>query len=348
MALNLAPRLNGVILNADSRQVYREFDIGTAKPAIAEQQQVPHFLLDICDPTETLTVAEYQRQAVSLIERFHQGVGSDGVTACWSDGEPCPNTPSPHHSLLPSPPLPLSPPTTPLLVGGTGLYIRAITRGLKIPQVAPQAELRSQLTALGQPLCYGFLKQVDPASAAKIHPNDQVRTLRSLEVFYVTGRPMSMQQGERPPSYPILQIGLDCLTPAAAGEVDPLMRRIEQRTVQMVERGFVEEVAGLVEKYGADLPLLDTLGYREMRQYLVGQSSLEEAITLTALHTRQFAKRQRTWFRADSSIHWFDTEDPELVEQVWGRVQQFLKAIAQSSHTSALPDRSQDEVPSAQ
>jgi len=315
LALNLAPRLNGVILNADSRQVYREFDIGTAKPSTQEQQQVPHYLLDICDPTETLTVAEYQQQAAALIEASHQGAGRDGVTDCWRDGVRPPTLPSPH------------PPKTPFLVGGTGLYIRAITRGLRIPQVAPQPALRSQLAQLGQPLCYELLRQVDPAAAAKIHPNDQVRTLRSLEVFYVTGRPMSAQRGEQPPAYPILQIGLDCLAPVAKGDPDPLMRRIQTRTVQMVAQGFVEEVAGLVAKYGAELPLLDTLGYREMRQYLAGAISLEEAIALTALHTRQFAKRQRTWFRADPSIHWFDTEAPDLVEQIWTRIQEFLATL---------------------
>jgi tRNA dimethylallyltransferase len=321
LALNLAPQLNGVILNADSRQVYREFDIGTAKPSTQEQQQAPHYLLDICDPTETLTLAEYQQQAAGLIEALHRGQKSDGVTECWGDGvtrqlpELAPTLPHSH---------------TPLLVGGTGLYIRAITRGLQIPQVAPQPELRSQLTQLGQPLCYEMLKQVDPAAAAKIHPNDQVRTLRSLEVFYVTGRPMSAQQGEQPPAYPILQLGLDCLAPVAKGDSDPLMQRIQKRTVQMVAQGFVDEVAGLVAKYGADLPLLDTLGYREMRQYLAGEISLEEAIALTALHTRQFAKRQRTWFRADPSIHWFDTEDPELVERVWAQIQQFVATLSPS------------------
>lgn len=308
LALHLALRLKGVILNADSRQVYREFDIGTAKPSAPEQQQVPHYLLDICAPTQTLTVAEYQQQATALIAAFHNRRETARAPERWRAAEPIPN------------------PVIPFLVGGTGLYIRAITRGLQIPQVAPQPELRSQLTQLGQPLCYDLLKQVDPAAADKIHPNDQVRTLRSLEVFYVTGRPMSAQQGEQPPAYPILQIGLDCLTPTAKGNPDPLMQRIQTRTAQMVEQGFVDEVAGLVAKYGADLPLLDTLGYREMRQYLAGEVSLSEAIALTALHTRQFAKRQRTWFRADPSIHWFDTEDPALIERVWATIQQFIAA----------------------
>lgn len=172
LALNLAMRLGSVILSADSRQVYREFDIGTAKPTLAEQRAVPHYLIDICAPRETMTVADYQEQAQALI------------------------------NSLPVSPL--------LLVGGTGLYIRSIVQGMKIPRVAPNYELRSQLASLGQTTLYGILQQVDPIAAQKIHPNDPVRTLRAVEVFYITGIPISAQQGENPPDYPILQIGLDC------------------------------------------------------------------------------------------------------------------------------------------
>ena len=277
LALALAQRLGSPILSADSRQVYREFDIGTAKPTIVEQQLVPHYLLDICDPTETLTVAEYQRQTQVLIAQFHQ------------QGQ------------------------IPLLVGGTGLYIKSVVRGLKIPRVAPAEELRSQLTSLGQPQCYAFLQQVDPIAAKKIHARDSVRTLRALEVFYVTGSPISEQQGEHPPSYPILQIGLDC-------DADRLQQRIKDRTDLMIASGWENEVKYLCDRYPANLPLLDTLGYREMRQYLVGEITFEEAKDLTILHTRQFAKRQRTWFRADPEIKWFDCDHSDLLAQVWQQV----------------------------
>ena len=282
LALALASRLNSIILSADSRQVYREFDIGTAKPTWAEQQLVPHYLLDICAPTETLTLAEYQVQTQALIA-------------------------SPPHPLNPSPPL---------LVGGTGLYIKAIVRGLKIPRVAPQPQLRSQLASLGQVQLYAFLSQVDPTAASKIHPHDRVRTLRALEVFYVTGKPVSEQQGENPPDYPILKIGLDC-------DSDSITNRIQQRTEKMLELGLVKEVETLCQRYGWDLPLLDTLGYREMKQYLAGEISLSQAKELTVLHTRQFAKRQRTWFRADPKIEWYDADSPNLLERVWQRVQEF-------------------------
>jgi tRNA dimethylallyltransferase len=284
LALALAIELGSIIISADSRQVYREFDIGTAKPSAVEQQLVPHYLIDIYVPTETLTVADYQQQAQALIAQFHQSY---------------------------SPPLPI-------LVGGTGLYIRSVVQGLKIPRVAPHKELRSQLQSLGQPQLYAMLKQVDPAGVQKIHPNDLVRTLRALEVFYVSGRPISEQQGEHPPNYPILQLGLDCADPTA------LTRRIEHRTEQMLAAGLVAEVEFLCQKYGWDLPLLDTLGYREMKQYLAGEISLLEAKDLTVLHTRQFAKRQRTWFRAYPQIEWFDADCPDLIEQVWQRLRKFI------------------------
>jgi tRNA dimethylallyltransferase len=282
LALSLALRLDSIILSADSRQVYREFDIGTAKPTPAEQKLVPHYLIDICDPTSTMTVADYQEQAQALIASLS-------------------------HSPL-------------LLVGGTGLYIKSVTRGMKIPRVAPQMALRSQLEALGQRQLYAMLQQVDHIAAQKIHPHDLVRTLRALEVFYATGDPISEQQGENPPSYPILQIGLDC---------DPshLSKRIAQRTEKMIADGLVAEVEYLCQKYGFDLPLLSTLGYQEIRQYLSGHISLEEAKKLTVLHTRQFAKRQRTWFRAYSEIEWFDVESSELLDNVWGRVEEFLAKL---------------------
>jgi tRNA dimethylallyltransferase len=296
LALELAQRLGSVILSADSRQVYREFDIGTAKPSAAERQQVPHYLIDICEPTETMTLADYQQQAQALINQFQNSLLSPPLLRGGWGG-------------------------VPLLVGGTGLYIRSVVQGLKIPRVAPNYELRSQLSSLGQTQLYQFLQQVDPAAAQKIHPNDEVRTLRALEVYYVTGIPISEQQGENPPDYPILQIGLEC------SNTDILTRRIEQRTEQMIAAGWEAEVKALCEKYGSDLPLLNTLGYQEMKQYLAGDISLSEAKDLTVLHTRQFAKRQRTWFRAYPEIEWFDADNPDSLEKVWQRVQEFLETL---------------------
>ncbi|MEO1591926.1 MAG: tRNA (adenosine(37)-N6)-dimethylallyltransferase MiaA [Cyanobacteria bacterium J06632_22] len=283
LALRLAERLNGAILSADSRQVYRGFDIGTAKPTPAEQAKVPHYLIDICEPTETLTLADYQQQAQAILAKLHRTGGR-----------------------------------MPLLVGGTGLYLRAISKGLIMPKVPPQPALRAQLTQLGQPQCHAFLQQVDPVAAQRIHVNDATRTLRALEVFYATGRPLSCQQGEAPPAYPILHIGLAC-DPAV------LAQRIERRVYQMVEAGFVDEVQTLAARYGADLALLQTLGYAEMQQYLLGKISLPSAIALTAQHTRQFAKRQRTWFRKVPEMEWFAADSPDLLEQVLARVSEFIE-----------------------
>ncbi len=279
LALEIAQRLDSIIISADSRQIYKEFDIGTAKPSLAEQKLVPHYQIDSCEPTATLTLAEYQQQTQALITEYQK--------------------------------------VNPLLVGGTGLYLDSITKGLKIPRVSPQPKLRSQLSALGQTQIHGWLSQIDPIAAKKIHPNDQFRTLRALEVFYVTGVPISVQQGENPPNYPSLQIGLDC-------EVAVLDQRITHRTHQMIELGLVKEVEYLCNKYGQELPLLNTLGYAEIKQYLQGELTLEQAISETITHTRQFAKRQRTWFRKNQNINWFDNSSPDLVEQVWCRIKDFI------------------------
>ncbi|MEM1394197.1 MAG: tRNA (adenosine(37)-N6)-dimethylallyltransferase MiaA [Cyanobacteria bacterium P01_H01_bin.150] len=301
LALALAQRYNSIIISADSRQVYREFNIGTAKPTITEQNLVPHYLIDICNPTDTMTVADYQQQAQEIIGQRLQ-----------IKGQSLKNIPP--ISLSPNPLVSQSPT---FLVGGTGLYIKSIVRGMKIPRVAPHHELRSQLMSVGQSQLYAMLQQVDAVAAQKIHPHDSVRTLRALEVFYITGSPISDLQGENPPDYPILQIGLD-------SDVGHLDSRIARRTENMVKNGFVEEVEYLCQKYGKDLPLLNTLGYQEIKQYLAGDISLDEAKELTFLHTRQFAKRQRTWFRKDAEIEWFDTESPDLLERVWSRIQKFI------------------------
>lgn len=270
LAVDLAQRVQGVILGADSRQIYQGFDIGTAKPDVTVRAQVWHQLIDWVSPCSTVTVAEYQSMAEALISNWQaQGV-------------------------------------IPFLVGGTGLYIQAITDGLRIPQIPPQPTLRRELAHIGQVTCYAWLQQVDAASAARIHPHDQVRTLRALEVFYVTGRPLSTLQTRRPPSYPILHIGLDCSTQ------EVLHQRIQQRTHAMIKDGLVGEYESLRDKYGPYLPLLRTLGYREVGDYTAGRLSLEEAESLIVLRTRQLAKRQRTWFRAQPGIFWLNV-DSEVI-----------------------------------
>jgi len=283
LAIAIAQRLNAEIISADSRQIYRDFDIATATVSSAELALVPHHFVSTSAPNHPVTVAQYQAEAQALIDRLQQQQGQ-----------------------------------VPLLVGGTGLYIKSVVKGMKMPRVAADADLRSQLTNLGQVQCYQILQQVDRQAATRIHPNDPTRTIRALEVYYVTGRTISSQQGEYPPSYPILQIGLDC------ENLDLLALRIEQRAQQMIELGWEDEVRSLGAKYGWDLPLLKTLGYAQMRQYIRGEISLAAAIDLTTLFTRQFAKRQRTWFRAIPEIEWFDSNDPILLDRVWHHVQNFV------------------------
>ncbi|MEM8503080.1 MAG: tRNA (adenosine(37)-N6)-dimethylallyltransferase MiaA [Cyanobacteria bacterium P01_D01_bin.1] len=285
LAMAVAGQWPAAILSADSRQVYREFDIGTAKPSLADRKQVKHYLIDICEPTEVLTAAAYQQQARAVVAAMHKAQAQ-----------------------------------IPLLVGGTGLYVDVIAKGLKIPRVAPHRNLRSQLQSLGQSYCYQLLQQVDPESTNRIHQNDQVRTLRALEVFYVSGRTISSQQGEDPPRYPVLYIGLAC-------EPDALRSRIITRTHQMIEMGLVNEVSDLIEKYGANLPLLKTLGYAEIAQHLAGEHSLDSAIELIIQHTCQFAKRQRTWFQKQKRIEWFEADDPMLKEKVMERVEIFRRGL---------------------
>ena len=287
LGIAIAQRLESMgrspyVISADSRQVYREFDIGTAKASTQEMSAVPHYMVDVCDPTETLSVAMFQDQVHEILRKL-------------SNNQP--------------------PIAHPILVGGTGLYIRSITHGMRIPRVAQNRELRDQIESLGQPVCHQILQQVDPAAALKIHANDRLRTVRALEVFYVTGVAMSAQQGEVPPPYPILQIGL---------QSERLNDRIMQRTRQMFEQGFVNEVRAIVAKYGDQLSLLNTLGYQEVCQFLRHEITLGEAQELTVLHTKQFAKRQRTWFNGITEIEWFDADINDLVDRVWHRVLTFV------------------------
>lgn len=264
VSIALAKALESPIISADSRQVYQHFHIGTAKPTLEERQGVPHYLLDIVPPDYSFTLAEYQAQAQALIQTFH----SQGVT--------------------------------PILVGGTGLYIKSIVDGLRIPHVPPQPELRQQLATLGQTCCYQLLQYVDQWSAQKIHPHDHHRTLRALEVFYATGKPLSRLQGYSPPTYPILQIGIRQPPASVYRQI------IHDRLLKMLDKGWLAEILWIIDRYGKSLPLLRTIGYAEMADYLDGKLSLDQAIQQAATSTWQFAKRQRIWFQSDQRIIWLE------------------------------------------
>ncbi len=289
LAVHLGTVFKAPVLSADSRQVYRGFNVGTAKPTLGEQAGVPHFLIDIADPRETYTAARFQQEATALIHTFHQ----QGIT--------------------------------PILAGGTGLYIQSVTEGLVIPSVAPDPVIRELLASKPLTALRAELLSKDPEAALSIHPNDRLRTSRALEVWYTTGKPLSSQKGRNPPSYPILYLGLD--TPNRA----VLQRRIESRTRTMVDKGLLEEIHGLGTQYGQNLSLLETLGYREFRKHLHKECTLEEAVQQTILHTRQFAKRQTTWFKANPHTLWFDIANHDF-EQLTDKTEELVHDWLRKTH----------------
>ena len=187
-----------------------------------------------------------------------------------------------------------------LLVGGSGLYLQALLQGLSPPAVAPQPHLRAQFGTLGQACCHALLAGADPGSTDRIAAADAVRTQRALEVLYATGRPASQQRHRHPPNWRVLELGLD---PPDLGE------RINRRTAQMFATGLVAETEALLARYGADCPLLQTIGYGEASRLLAGEIDRQQAISLTDKRTRQLAKRQRTWFRRQHRPHWLQGAD---------------------------------------
>ena len=276
LAIALAQALDLAVLNVDSRQLYRQMDVGTAKPTAAQRGQARHELLDLRDPDQPINLQEFRAIAEAQL-----------------------------NAELARKPLAL-------LAGGSGLYLQALTQGLEPPAVPPQPQLRAQLAALGQPLCHQLLRQGDPVAAARIAPADAVRTQRALEVLYATGRTLSSQQGATPPPWRVLELGLN--------PVD-LKARIASRTRGLFAAGLVAETEALIGRYGTELPLLNTIGYAEAKQQLAGELSETEAIALCEQRTRQFAKRQRTWFRRRHAPIWLEERSTE------GQLAQALQVV---------------------
>ena len=265
LALELAERYELEILNIDSRQLYEGMDVGTAKPTTEQRARVPHHLVDLRRPDQPITLREFQDEALAMVNRSLNERGAA------------------------------------FLVGGSGLYLKALTAGLKPPSVAPQPALRKQLAQLGQAACHQLLMDADPEAGERISAADAVRTQRALEVLYATGRPMSSQTSASPPPWRVLELGLN---PA------DLRQRISQRTEELYAQGLIEETQQLKQQYGADLPLLQTIGYGEALQVLGGHLDRTSAIAQTTKRTQQFAKRQRTWFRRQHQPHWLSDTDP--------------------------------------
>ncbi len=277
LSIELAKRLNGEIIGADSRQIYRYMDIGTAKPTQAERAQIPHHLVDIIDPDYNLSLAEYQDMAYKKIDELHK------------QGK------------------------IPFLVGGTGQYISAIEEGWSIPRVVPHPEIRAELEAFVEAntakALHDRLRQVDIVSAEKIHPNNVRRIIRALEVYQVTGEPISKLQEKKPPPYRIRTYGLQL-------DRDILYPRADKRIDMMIEEGFIEEVQQLLDMgYGRTLPSMTGLGYLEIAQHLLDSAPLDEMIELTKFSTHKFIRRQDIWFRGhDNGILWHNIQEVNVDE----------------------------------
>ena len=265
LAIELATKLNSNIHNIDSRQIYIDMDIGTAKPTLEQQQKVHHFLIDLCLPSKPLNLYNFHSIASKSIDRELK-----------------------KQKLI-------------LLVGGSGLYLEALIRGLNPPSVPPQKFLRNQLNKLEKIERHNVLKCCDPIAAAKIHPEDSIRTIRALEVFYSTGKKFSMQKNSIPPPWTILELGLNPRN---------LNKRIKQRTEKMYKNGLIKETEALLKKYGDNFRLLKTIGYGEANSILSGEISYEEGLEKTNIRTCQLAKRQKTWFRNKHNPQWLNEDDP--------------------------------------
>lgn len=275
LGVALAERLDGEIVNADALQVYRGFDVGTAKPTPEERRRVPHHLVDALDPTERYSAGEFARRARVAIGEI-QGRGR-----------------------------------RPIVVGGSGLYLRALLEGISpVPRGDPgvRRKLRERLEREGLPSLYAELRVRDPETAGRLAPGDTQRILRALEVVEVSGTPLSEWIARRP-------YGEQRLEAVRLGLTLPrklLYDALERRVIRMVERGWVEEVGTLLSQgVPMSAPAFQAIGYREIARHVAGEWSLERAVEETVRSTRRFAKRQLTWFRREREVVWLDARDAE-------------------------------------
>jgi tRNA dimethylallyltransferase len=303
VAILVARALGTEVLTADSRQVFRGMDIGTDKPSLAERLGVPHRLIDLVEPDEPFNVGDYRRRALAEIARLHEA----GLV--------------------------------PLVAGGTGLYVRALLRGLWAGPSADwtlRARLEEEARLSGDEILHRRLTAVDPASAARLNPRDRAKIIRALEVHQLLGRPLSDLHrehgfGERP--FATLLLGLIRARPA-------LYRRIEARVEQELAKGLLEETRGLLARgYGRHLGSMKGLGYRQMAGYLEGEYDYEEAVRRLKRDTRRFAKRQLTWFRREPGLTWLSLSEEEpaarVAERIVEEIGRFLAGLAGGARADA-------------
>ena len=282
LSLRFCRRFRGEVVSADSRQIYRGMDIGTAKASSAEQAAAPHHLLDVRAPDEVLTLAEYQHLAYATIDAIHERG------------------------------------RVPFLVGGTALYVRAVVDGLRIPEVPPdpvlRAELEADLARGGVGALFERLAELDPLTAQQIDAANPRRVLRALEIFLVTGQPKVLLEGATPPPYRVLLVGL-------AQARERLYARIDARVDAMLAGGLIAETQQLLTAgYSPRLPSMTSLGYREITAYLHGEIDLATAAQRMKHETHRFVRHQSTSFRKMDGIQWFDIDEtaPEIIEAFVG------------------------------
>lgn len=276
LGILIAKALNGEIISADSRVIYRHLDIGTAKPTLEERQGIPHHMLDIAEPNQQYSASLYREQALPILENIRLA------------GK------------------------RPVIVGGTGFYIRSLLESGLIPSVPPNPELREELTALAE--CHGsaYLHQrlagLDPERAGQLHPNDRFRIIRALEIIQATGK--AVPQTSETPNSSVCWIGL------TYEDRDLLRKRIDERIETMIQAGWIEEVESLIKRYGPDVEALRVAhGYPEWVCYLQGRMTFEEAKAQIQINIHQYARRQMTWFRRNPLIHWIFIDQHD-----WGEV----------------------------
>ncbi|MBU4561009.1 tRNA (adenosine(37)-N6)-dimethylallyltransferase MiaA [bacterium] len=280
VAIELAKKINGEIVSCDSRQVYEHLNIGTAKSTKEERKKIPHHLIDIIKPNEEFNAFLYAQRAHEAISKVHKKK------------------------------------KIPILVGGSGLYVRAVLNGI-FPGAGKNKEIRNRLEKFSSSALYKKLKETDPKTALRLHPHDKVRLIRALEVYELTGQPISALQKvskEKKPNYNLMMVGLK-------RKREELYQRINKRVEGMIEGGLVEEVRGLLKKgFSKDLIALKGLGYKEIIGYLDREYGLEEAIRLLKRNSRRFAKRQLTWFSQDKRIHWIEIAEKDLANRVASQI----------------------------
>ncbi|MBI5041373.1 MAG: tRNA (adenosine(37)-N6)-dimethylallyltransferase MiaA [Gammaproteobacteria bacterium] len=288
LAVELVRRFPFEIVSVDSALVYRGMDIGTAKPDAETLRIAPHRLIDFLDPSEAYSAARFRADCLHEMEQIR-------AAGCL-----------------------------PLLVGGTMLYFRALERGLSpLPSAdsAVRARLQAQWRELGSEALHTRLAAVDPQAAARIHRNDPQRIQRALEVYELSGRPLSAHFAERDPAMrPVSLLKLA----VAPREREVLHTRIGQRFVQMLEQGFIAEVERLFRRgdLGAQMPALRAVGYRQVWQYLAGELDYAQMCERAVIATRQYAKRQLTWLRGEPEVLWMDADAPDLVDRVTGLIRE--------------------------